>query len=82
MSLLANDSAEAAKILCDPDKLKNYIELPGNLLTSVQNVSSVLCGTDPGQAANTAKIIGDLLAITATVIDVSHKVKVILHAFV
>lgn len=80
MSLLANDSVEAAKILCDPDKLKNYIELPGNLLTSVQNVSSVLCGTDPGQAANTAKIIGDLLAITATVIDVSYKV--ILHAFV
>lgn len=80
MSLLANDSAEAAKILCDPDKLKNYIELPGNLLTSVQNVSSVLCGSDPGQAVNTAKIIGDLLAVTATVIDVSHKV--ILHAFV
>lgn len=80
MSLLANDSVEAAKILCDPHNLKNYIELPGNLLTSVQNVSSVLCGTDPGQAANTAKIIGDLLAITATVIDVSYKV--ILHAFV
>ncbi|XP_078319098.1 uncharacterized protein LOC111121791 isoform X3 [Crassostrea virginica] len=69
ISLLANDTAGAAQVLCDPEKLKDYIELPSDLLTAMENVSSVLCGADPRQAANTAKIIGDLLAVTATLVD-------------
>ena len=69
---MANDTAGAAQVLCDPEKLKDYIELPFDLLTAMENVSSVLCGADPRQAANTAKIIGDLLAVTATLVDVSN----------
>ncbi|XP_061191991.1 uncharacterized protein LOC133200204 [Saccostrea echinata] len=69
INLLINNSQEAAEILCNPDRLEKYVELPGELMNSVQNVSSVLCGTDPGQAANTAKIIGDLLTVTAKVVN-------------
>ncbi|XP_056019725.1 uncharacterized protein LOC125668687 isoform X2 [Ostrea edulis] len=69
INMLMNNSAEAGLILCEPDKLKDYLELPKELKTSIHNVSLALCGTDPAQAANTAKIISDLLAVTSTVVN-------------